>query len=166
MIVFSNSLLSNENDFIYFHKQLGNKGKRTFSDSIVVFSCNIKIKLQYFFHKYISICTIYTVLIRLISMQWSVTLLPIGKPRAVGNMASIFRGCHFKSSVWSKLPLWTETLIWLNMIEWVGEILLRCNYYHEYLACEQAECCERYILVERNWELLSRERLVILLKID
>ena len=43
--------------------------------------------------------------------------------------------------------------------------LLRCNYYHEYLACEEEDFCERYILYEEDWELLSGERLVILLKI-
>ena len=32
--------------------------------------------------------------------QWSVTLLPIGKPRAVDNMASMFGDWHFKSSVY------------------------------------------------------------------
>ena len=42
--------------------------------------------------------------------------------------------------------------------------LLRCNYYHEDLACEEEDFCERYILLEGDWELLSRERLVILLK--
>ena len=26
--------------------------------------------------------------------------------------------------------------------------LLRCNYYYEYLACEEGDFCERYILVE------------------
>ena len=26
--------------------------------------------------------------------------------------------------------------------------LLRCNYYHEYLACEEEDFCERYILFE------------------
>ena len=31
--------------------------------------------------------------------QWSVTLLPIGKPKAVDNMASVLWGRHFKSSV-------------------------------------------------------------------
>ena len=31
--------------------------------------------------------------------QWSVALSAIGKPRAVNNMASMFWGCHFKSSV-------------------------------------------------------------------
>ena len=50
--------------------------------------------------------------------QWSVTLLPIGKPR--------------------------------------------CNYYDEYLACEQEHFCERYIKFKGNWELLSGERLAIL----
>ena len=43
--------------------------------------------------------------------------------------------------------------------------LLRCNYCHEYLACEEEDFCERYILVEGDWELLSGKRLVILLKI-
>ena len=47
----------------------------------------------------------------------------------------------------------------------MGGSLLRCNYYHEYLACEEEDFCERYILVEVDWELLSEERLVILLKI-
>ena len=57
-----------------------------------------------------------------------------------------------------------KTLIWYNIIGWVGGSLLRCNYYHEYLACEEEDFCELYILVEGNWELLSGERLVILLK--
>ena len=43
--------------------------------------------------------------------------------------------------------------------------LLRCNYYHEYLACEEEVFCERYILLEEDWELLPGERLVVLLKI-
>ena len=43
--------------------------------------------------------------------------------------------------------------------------LLRCSYYDEYLACDQEDFCERYIKFKRNWELLSGERLVILLKI-
>ena len=51
------------------------------------------------------------------------------------------------------------------MIGWVGGSLLRYNYYHEYLACEEEDFCERYILHEEDWELLSGERLVILLKI-
>ena len=46
-----------------------------------------------------------------------------------------------------------------------GGSLLRCDYYHEYLACEEEDFSERYILPEGNWELLSGERLVILLKI-
>ena len=45
-----------------------------------------------------------------------------------------------------KLPLSTETLIWLNIIGWVGESLLRCNYYHEYLGCEEEAFCEQYII--------------------
>ena len=63
-----------------------------------------------------------------------------------------------------KLPLATETFIWLNIIGWVGGSLLRCNYYDEYLTCEQEYFCGRYIKFKGNWELLSRERLVILLK--
>ena len=39
--LFSNSLRLNENDLIYFRKQLGNKGKRKFSASRAVFSCNM-----------------------------------------------------------------------------------------------------------------------------
>ena len=39
--LFSNSLCSNENNLIYFLKQLGNKGKRKFSASRAVFSCNV-----------------------------------------------------------------------------------------------------------------------------
>ena len=49
-----------------------------------------------------------------------------------------------------KLPLATETLIWLNIIGWVGGSLLRCNYYDEYLACEQEDFCERYITFKGN----------------
>ena len=49
---------------------------------------------------------------------------------------------------------------------WVGGSLLRCNYYLEYLACEEEDFSERYILVEEDWELLSGERLVILLKLE
>ena len=63
-----------------------------------------------------------------------------------------------------KLPLSTETLIWLYIIGWVEGNLLRCKYYHEYLACEEEDSCEQYILLEEDWELLSGECLVILLK--
>ena len=49
-----------------------------------------------------------------------------------------------------KLRLATETLICLNIIGWVGETLLRCNYYDEYLACEQEDFCERYIKFKGN----------------
>ena len=41
---------------------------------------------------------------------------------------------------------------------------LRWNYYHEYLACEQEDFCEGYILVEGDWVRTTVERLVILLK--
>ena len=39
--LFSNSLCSNENNLNYFRKQLDNKGKRKFSASRAVFSCNM-----------------------------------------------------------------------------------------------------------------------------
>ena len=84
-------------------------------------TCCVEIQLKYIF-----ICKIYNLLLQLISAilydtcyvhggsnswekpmassakmeQWSVTLLPIGKPRAVDNMVSMFWGWHFKSSVW------------------------------------------------------------------
>ena len=82
----------------------------------------------------------------------------------------IYNVTIYKTLKWTepttlKLPLATETLIWLNIIGWVGGSLLRCNYYDEYLACEQEDFCERYIKFKGNWELLSGERLVILLKI-
>ena len=41
VLLFSNSLRLNENNLIYFLKQLGNKGKRKFSASRAVFSCNV-----------------------------------------------------------------------------------------------------------------------------
>ena len=44
-----------------------------------------------------------------------------------------------------KLRLATEALICLNIIGWVGESLLRCNYYDVYLARKQEDFCERYI---------------------
>ena len=73
----------------------------------------------------------------------------------------------YKTLTWTepttlKLPLATETLISLNIIGWVGGSFLRCNYYDEYLACEQEDFCERYIKFKGNWELLSGERLAIL----
>ena len=34
--------------------------------------------------------------------------------------------------------------------------LIRCNYYHEYLACEEEDFCERYISVDGEWEVLWR----------
>ena len=43
--------------------------------------------------------------------------------------------------------------------------LLRCNYYNKYLAWKEEDFCERYILLGGNWEPLSGERLVTLLKI-
>ena len=118
-LLFSNSLRSDENNLIYSLKQLGNKGKQKFSTSRAVFSCNVlRGNKVTFFRKYIFICTIYTLLMQLISAilydtcqvhggsnswgkpmasgakmeQWSVTLLPIGKPRAAGNMVSMFWG--------------------------------------------------------------------------
>ena len=35
--------------------------------------------------------------------------------------------------------------------------LLRCNYYHEYLACEEENFSERCILLKGDWELLFGE---------
>ena len=32
-----------------------------------------------------------------------------------------------------------EHLIGFNIIGWVGGSLLRCNYYYEYLACEEED---------------------------
>ena len=34
-----------------------------------------------------------------------------------------------------------------TLIGWVGGSSLRCNYYHESLACEEKDFCERYILL-------------------
>ena len=34
-----------------------------------------------------------------------------------------------------------------TLIGWVGGSSLRCNYYHEYLACEEKDFRERYILL-------------------
>ena len=105
--------------FIFVNK-LDNKGKRKFllAEPYFCVTCCVEIKVQYFFHKYIFICTIYTLIIQLISAifydtcqvhggsnswekptvsgtemeQWSVTYLPIGKPKAVDNIASMFSG--------------------------------------------------------------------------
>ena len=123
------------------------------------------------------------------------TLLSIGKPRAVDKIASILWVRHFKSSVclcwavigndaaenifnvtiyktlkWTesitvKFPPSTETLVWLNIIGWVGGSLLRCSYYHEYLTCGEEDFSERYILAEGDRELLSGEDLIILLNL-
>ena len=118
--------------FISFNNRVS-KGKQTFFASSAVFSCNMlhgnKVKIS--FRKNISICTACTVLIRLISSflydlrwthggsnswerpttsgtkmeQWSLTLLPIGKPRAVGNMASLFLSWHFECSACACRPI-------------------------------------------------------------
>ena len=111
--------------FIFFNNWLS-KGKESFllvEPCFRVIRC-VEIKLQFSFRKYISICTVCTVLIRLILVflydlrwtyggsnswgkptasgtkmeQWSVTLLPTGKPRAVDNMASLFWGWYFECS--------------------------------------------------------------------
>ena len=81
--------------------------------------------------------------------QWSVTLLPIGKPSAEDSMVSLFWGWHFERRACACRPVnqeWcnnmnnvtryktlkrtklttlkvlpaTETLIWLNVIGWPG----------------------------------------------
>ena len=82
----------------------------------------VEIKLQFSFRKHISICTVCTVLIRLISAflydlwwthgcsnswekstasctkmeWWSMTILPMGTPRAVDNMTSLFWRWHLR----------------------------------------------------------------------
>ena len=38
-----------------------------------------------------------------------------------------------------------------------GGEFVKINYYHQYWACEEEDFCKRYILLERNWELLSGE---------
>ena len=83
---------------------------------------------------------------------------------------NIYNVTKYKTLKWTeptklKLPLATKTFIWLNIIDWVGGSLLRCNYYNEYLACEQEDFCERYINFKGNWKLLSGERLAICRKL-
>ena len=58
--LFSNSLRSNENNLIYFRKQLGNKENESFLlvEPCSRVRCCAKINLQFLFVKYISICTI------------------------------------------------------------------------------------------------------------
>ena len=56
----------------------------------------------------------------------------------------IYNVTIYKTLKWTelttlKLPLSTETLIWINIVGSVGGSLLRCNYYHEYLACEEED---------------------------
>ena len=123
----SNSLRSNENNLIYFAKQPGNN--RENESFLLVVSCSrvtccLELKLQYFFRKYILICTIYTLLMQLISRilcdtyqfmvaatlgknlrppvpQWrnGQWLFAYRKPRAVDNITPMFWGWYFKSSV-------------------------------------------------------------------
>ena len=82
----------------------------------------------------------------------------------------IYNTTIYKTLKWTeittlKVPLATETLIWLYIIGWVGGGLLRCNYHHEYLICEQEDFLRTIHLVQGGWELFSGEHLVILLKI-
>ena len=63
---------------------------------------------------------------------------------------TIYKTLKWNELTTLKLPLSTETLIWLNITGWVGESLLRCNYYREYLACEEEAFCEQYILVDTD----------------
>ena len=58
---------------------------------------------------------------------------------------TIYKTLKWTELTTPKIPLATETLIWLNIIGNVGGSLLRCNYYQEYLACEQEDICQRYI---------------------
>ena len=66
--VFSNSLCSNENNLIFWSNWVIKE-----NDSFLLVepcsrvTCCVEIKLQYFFRKYIFICTIYTLLMQLIS---------------------------------------------------------------------------------------------------
>ena len=83
---------------------------------------------------------------------------------------NIYNVTIYKTLKWTerttlKMPLATETLIWLNIIGWVGESLKRCNYYDEFLVCEQEDFSKRYIKFKWNWKLLSGERLALLYKI-
>ena len=80
---------------------------------------------------------------------------------------NIYNVTIYKTLKWTepttlKLPLETETIILLNIIGWVRGSFLRCNYYDDYLACEQEDFYELYIKFKVNWELLSGERLAIL----
>ena len=97
-ILISNSLRSDENNLIYFRKQLGNRGKPKFSVSRAVFLCDM-LRGNKVFLSYIYLC-LYN-----------------------AKIAAV------------KLIL----LIWLNIIGWVRRSLLRCKYYHEYLACEEED---------------------------
>ena len=63
---------------------------------------------------------------------------------------NIFNIAIYKTLKWTertslKLFFAAETLIWLNIIGWVGASLLICNYYDEYLSCEQEDFCKQYI---------------------
>ena len=71
--------------------------------------------------------------------------------RKLGIMQQeIYKATIYKTLKWTeftmlKVPLAAETLIQPNIIVWLGRSLLRCNYYHKYLACEQEDFCERCI---------------------
>ena len=66
--VFSNSLCSNENNLIFWSNWVIKE-----NDSFLLVepcsrvTCCVEIKLQYFFRKYVFICTIHTLLMQLIS---------------------------------------------------------------------------------------------------
>ena len=103
--------------------------------------------------------------LRLPAPKWSngQTLLSIGKAKAVDKTTSLFWGWHLKvvpaytapkiGNDATKNKLATETLNWLNIIGWVSGSYLRCNYYHEYLACEQEDFSR--VLRTTVWRVLS-----------
>ena len=73
--------------------------------------------------------------------QWSVILLPIGKPRAVDSMASMFWGWHFKSSVcvcWTVIgndatKIYNVTIY--EAIKWTELTTLKLSLSTEALIC-------------------------------
>ena len=58
---------------------------------------------------------------------------------------TIYKNAEMSWTNNAKIATGNWNTYWLNIIGWVGGILFRCNYYEEYLACEQEDFCERYI---------------------
>ena len=67
----------------------------------------------------------------------------IGNDATKNIQCNIYKALKLTKCSTIKVPLATETLISLNIIGW-----LRCNYYHEYLTCEQEDFCETIHLVQ------------------